>query len=151
MQFVKQFLSWRGLLVLASLAMLSACVVVEEGPRPRPIPIEDGPIDNGPIGNGPIDGGPRFCTREYDPVCAVDRGSRRTFGNACEARNAGYRIISGGECRRGRPERPRPEQTSMCTREYDPVCARRGGEIRTFGNACEAREAEYRIVGRGPC
>jgi len=138
MQILKQLLSWRGLLVLAGLAMLSACVVVEEGPRPLPRPI-------------PIDDGPRYCTREYDPVCAVDRGSRRTFGNACEARNAGYRIVSGGECRRVRPERPWPEPDGICTREYAPVCARRGGDIRTFGNSCEAEAAEYRILDQGPC
>ena len=42
------------------------------------------------------------------------------------------------------------EQT-FCTREYAPVCARRHGQMRTFPNACEARAADYRIVGDGPC
>ncbi|MGB5802224.1 MAG: peptidase, partial [Mesorhizobium sp.] len=36
-------------------------------------------------------------------------------------------------------------------REYRPVCARRGNSIRTFSNACEARAADYRIVGNGRC
>ena len=41
---------------------------------------------------------PRFCTREYRPVCAVDRGRFRTFGNSCEAEVAGWRIIDDGPC-----------------------------------------------------
>lgn len=41
---------------------------------------------------------PRFCTREYRPVCAVRRGVERTYGNACEADNAGARILFAGEC-----------------------------------------------------
>ncbi len=44
------------------------------------------------------DPGPRVCTRIYDPVCAVDRGHRRTFPNACEAEAAGYRITHPGKC-----------------------------------------------------
>ncbi|MBA3447432.1 MAG: hypothetical protein H0T56_07455, partial [Pseudaminobacter sp.] len=63
---------------------------------------------------------------------------------------AGYRIIRDGECRRGGGgggDEPR-----LCTREYEPVCATRRGNVRTFGNACEARAADYRIVDPdGPC
>jgi hypothetical protein len=39
----------------------------------------------------------------------------------------------------------------LCTREYDPVCARRGGDRQTFANACLADQAGYRIVRRGEC
>lgn len=67
---------------------LAACTVVEDGPR-RPPPGAGGP------------GGPQMCTREYDPVCAERGRDRRTFGNACSARAEGYRIVQGGECRRG--------------------------------------------------
>ncbi|WP_366931283.1 Kazal-type serine protease inhibitor domain-containing protein [Nitratireductor sp.] len=35
--------------------------------------------------------------------------------------------------------------------EYNPVCARRGGEQRTFGNACSARAQGFRIVRPGTC
>jgi hypothetical protein len=42
-----------------------------------------------------------FCTREYRPVCGQNRGRMQTFPNACEARNAGFGVISSGECRRG--------------------------------------------------
>lgn len=38
-----------------------------------------------------------------------------------------------------------------CTREYDPVCARRGNERRTFSNACMADRAGYRVMRRGEC
>lgn len=93
---------------------------------------------------------PRFCTREYDPVCGRRGGDRRTFSNSCEAENAGYRIISDGECRGGGGggggEEPR-----FCTREYRPVCGRRGGAVQTFGNSCEADNAGYRVISDGPC
>lgn len=39
----------------------------------------------------------------------------------------------------------------LCTREYAPVCARRGGDRQTFANACEADAAGYLIVRRGEC
>jgi hypothetical protein len=40
-----------------------------------------------------------ICTREYRPVCGERGRQTQTFPNACEAGNAGFRIISGGECR----------------------------------------------------
>lgn len=40
------------------------------------------------------------CTREYRPVCGERGGRTQSFPNACEARNAGYGVISSGECRR---------------------------------------------------
>ncbi|MEZ2130554.1 MULTISPECIES: Kazal-type serine protease inhibitor domain-containing protein [unclassified Sinorhizobium] len=49
-----------------------------------------------------------------------------------------------------RPPPPRL-QPAMCTMEYDPVCAQRGSQVRTFANACEARVGGFRIVGRGEC
>lgn len=130
---------------LLGLLMLASCtVVVDEGPdRPRP-------------GPGPRPG-PEFCTREYDPVCGERRGDRQTFANACEADRAGYRIVRRGECRRGGndgggwgPGGGRDEPR-FCTREYRPVCGQRGGSIRTFGNACEADAAGYRVVDNRPC
>ncbi|RFC67514.1 MULTISPECIES: Kazal-type serine protease inhibitor domain-containing protein [Mesorhizobium] len=53
-----------------------------------------------------------------------------------------------------RPGPPRPMPPAgpvMCTREYAPVCGRRGGDFRTFGNSCMARADGYRVVDRGPC
>jgi len=40
------------------------------------------------------------CTREYRPVCGERGGRTQTFSNSCEARNAGYGVVSSGECRR---------------------------------------------------
>lgn len=123
----------QGLVVFVLSALLAACtVVVDDGPRPRPPRPE-----------------PQFCTREYEPVCARRGGDRQTFANACLAERAGYRILRDGPCRDGGGGGG-GEQT-FCTREYAPVCARRHGEVRTFPNACEARAADYRIVGDGPC
>ena len=44
-----------------------------------------------------------------------------------------------------------PSAPAMCTREYAPVCARRGNDLRTFSNSCMARADGYRVVDRGPC
>lgn len=118
---------------LVALLTLSSCTVVVEEPRP-PRPDRPGP----------------FCTREYDPVCAERFGERQTFSNACLAESAGYRIVRRGECRR-RPDGPRPGDDSFCPRIYDPVCARRGPEFRTFANECLADVAGYRVVQGGPC
>ncbi|MCV0395041.1 MAG: hypothetical protein K5872_02410 [Rhizobiaceae bacterium] len=133
---VMRAISKLGAIGFAALIVASCTVVVDEGPRP-----------------GPVRPGPQFCPQIYDPVCAVRRGDRETFPNACEADRAGYRVIRDGECRRGGPitERPRPGRPQACTREYRPVCARRGGNVRTFGNACEARSAGYRIIAPGQC
>jgi len=67
------------------------------------------------------------------------------------ARAEGYQVDHRGECRRGSDRPGRPDRPQVCTREYAPVCARRGNNIRTFGNACEAQAASYRIVSRGRC
>jgi hypothetical protein len=47
--------------------------------------------------------------------------------------------------------RPWPPQQQMCTMEYAPVCGERGGRLQTFGNACQARNSGFMIVGRGEC
>lgn len=116
-----------GALAAAAVVLSSCVVVAETDPGPRP-------------------DGPRICTREYDPVCARRGDRTRTFGNACEARASGFRIIRDGECRRAGGDEPR-----FCTREYRPVCARRGDRIRTFGNACTARADGYRVIAPGEC
>ncbi|PSH64456.1 Kazal-type serine protease inhibitor domain-containing protein [Phyllobacterium sophorae] len=101
---------------------------------------------------------PQICTREYAPVCGVRNSERQTFGNACEARSKGYRIIGSGKCSfQDRPDsgwdgrRDRPEQPRMCTLQYAPVCARRGTSVQTFGNTCEAGNAGYQVIGEGRC
>ncbi|WP_312798103.1 Kazal-type serine protease inhibitor [Tianweitania sp.] len=118
-----------------------------------------------PVRPGPPPRSDRICTREFAPVCGENRDDRRTFPNACEADAAGYRIAYGGECRRGPQSGPRPgfgpgygpgpsrppQSDRFCTREYRPVCARRGDRERTFGNACEADNAGFRVIDRGPC
>ena len=35
-----------------------------------------------------------------------------------------------------------------CTMEYNPVCARRGGERRTFANSCLADREGYDVIRR---
>jgi hypothetical protein len=124
--------------VLVTLTLSGCNVAVDEGPGYRPLPPRPAP---------------RVCTMEYMPVCASRHGERRTFPNACGADAAGFRIVGRGECRGGgggdwgdRPDRPQ-----ACTREYRPVCARQGGSVRSFGNACMARAADYHVIGQGNC
>lgn len=119
--------------LFVALMALSSCTVVVEEHRP-PRPERPGPI----------------CTREYDPVCGERFGERRTFGNACLAESAGYRVVRHGECRR-RPDRPRPDEDQFCTKIFKPVCARRGPNVQTFSNECLAEAAGYRVVAQGPC
>lgn len=40
---------------------------------------------------------------------------------------------------------------TFCTQEYRPVCGIRGGERRTYSNACVARRAGARIIAQGRC
>jgi hypothetical protein len=142
--------------VAVSGTILAACtVVVDEGPGYRPPPSRPTPP-------------PIACTREYMPVCAQRGGQRRTFGNACMARAEGFSILGDGECRSGPPSsgpgsdwnRPpsgpggnwnRPPEQRACTMEYRPVCARRGSQVRTFGNACSAESEGFQIVHNGEC
>jgi hypothetical protein len=55
-------------------------------PPPRPQP----PRPERPAG---------VCTREYRPVCGQRGPQSRTFPNACEAGNSGFRIVGQGACR----------------------------------------------------
>lgn len=127
MKILERPVASNWMVAVAALTLTSCTVVVDE---PRPLPPEPGPI---------------LCTREYAPVCAQSGGQARSFGNACEARASGYRIIHAGQCR---TTAPRPD---ACTMEYAPVCARRGGHVRTFGNACSADREGYRILYAGRC
>lgn len=133
-----------------------------DGGRPEPYPDPD-----------------RACTREYAPVCGARGRDRQTFANACEARKSGYDIMGRGECQFGRPgdqwgdgggrDRPGRDRDRdrdndwgggnvgsgggqrMCTMEYNPVCAQRGRDLKTFGNSCSADAAGYRVVRPGEC
>jgi len=120
------------MLGLSSLLIISSCTMAMEKPLPaRP-------------GQPPQQ---EFCPRIHDPVCARRGPDRQTFGNSCEANAAGYRVSYHGQCRRGGAPRPSPPpQQQFCTQQYEPVCARRGNQVRTFGNACEARSADFRIL-----
>ncbi len=127
----RKSMGWRNALLPMALGFLSACTVVVDEPRPRPI----------------ASSGPQICTMEYAPVCG-QRGNRlRTFPNACHARADGFRVVHRGECR---PDFLPPPQEA-CTREFAPVCGERRGRRQTFANACIARSEGFRVVARGEC
>jgi hypothetical protein len=126
--------------VFAAGALLSACQVDVVEDRPRPVP-------------SPDSGGGNYCTREYQPVCAR-RGSRyRTFDNSCVAEDAGFRIVSAGECGGGNDGGGGGGVAidRACPKTLDPVCAKRGGDVRTFANDCRADEAGFRVIYAGEC
>jgi hypothetical protein len=97
------------------------------------------------------------CPRDFNPVCARRGGDVRTFANSCRAEEAGFRVMYGGECNGGGIGGPigsgpgvgGPQQ--FCTREYAPVCGRRGSRLSTFPNRCEAENAGYGVISGGPC
>src|SRR5262245_25047088 len=82
------------------------------------------------------------CTRDYRPVCAVNRlGVRSTYPNECSARGA--RVLHPGECLRG-----------ICSVIYPPVCATEPGTLRgprTYTNLCAAENANARWLYDGRC
>ena len=94
-------------------------------------------------------GRPIACTLEHAPVCAR-RGSReRTFSNACNAQAAGFLVVHRGGCLMSSP--PGAGGPVACTHEFAPVCAVRGGAVRTFDNGCLARASGFRTIHAGSC
>lgn len=103
-------------------------------------------------------GGIRACPHVFRPVCAIYRGNSRTFSNECVAVLEGYDVLHAGECRspdfgqdRGDNVFNRREPFQACPNVYRPVCGVYAGELRTFGNACEAQTAGYGIAYEAPC
>ncbi len=131
--------------MFAVAALLSACTVDVEQPRPVP----------------PYGPQAAYCTREYAPVCARRGEDRQTFNNGCLAEEAGYRIVRSGECRGGGDYGGGGggdydgggggAVDRSCPRDYEPVCARRGNDRRSFANNCRADAAGYRVISDGEC
>jgi hypothetical protein len=46
------------------------------------------------------------------------------------------------------PDDARP---TVCTEQYDPVCARAGDLVKTYPNACFARLAGATVIAQGSC
>jgi Kazal-type serine protease inhibitor domain len=44
-----------------------------------------------------------------------------------------------------------PARPQFCPQIYAPVCAKRGGQVRTFDNECMARGNGYRVISQGQC
>lgn len=97
----------------------------------------------------PISTRPQVCTFEHAPVCARRGSQLRTFTNACLARSSGFQVMHRGQCRRG--SQSVPARPVACTREFAPVCARRGNFSLTFDNACLARADGFRPIHSGRC
>ena len=50
-----------------------------------------------------------------------------------------------------RGDRERPRDQRACTMEHNPVCGRRGNDLKEFGNTCTAEAAGFRVVKPGQC
>jgi hypothetical protein len=48
-------------------------------------------------------------------------------------------------------DQPPAEEPQICTKDYSPVCARRGSREQTFANACIAEAEGFSILRRGTC
>lgn len=46
---------------------------------------------------------------------------------------------------------PAPDASRMCPSIYQPVCAKKASESRTFANACLARRAGFSVAANGAC
>jgi hypothetical protein len=133
----------------------------------------NGPNDpDGPaVGDEP--GPPGACDTVFDPVCGIDG---QTYGNACEAEQAGVPIARPGSCSAGGeacggllgltcaddelcdyPDDScgAADQTGTCQRIPDacpdvwmPVC---GCDGQTYGNSCEAHAAGVDTASLGAC
>lgn len=93
----------------------------------------------------------RTCPANYDPVCAQKDGYKRTFGNRCEANRSGYTVLGHGECGSISTPPPPPTPPQVCPTIYQPVCAQKGFQRQTFGNACEASRNNFSLIYQGPC
>jgi hypothetical protein len=60
-------------------------------------------------------------------------------------------LVAAAGCTVEVEQRPVPRPPQACTFEYAPVCARRGRQERSFGNACMAEAEGYHILHRGQC
>lgn len=157
-----------GLAVSATI--LAACtVVVDEGPGYRPGPSRPGPAPQACTREfDPVCGQRGGQQRTFGNACMA-RADGFQLAHPGECRPAMRPGRPGGDWERpGRPGRPgsewdrpgrpgggdaqrpgRPQQA--CTMDYRPVCAVRGDQRRTFGNACSADAEGFRVIGEGEC
>ncbi|XP_046811559.1 uncharacterized protein LOC124420985 [Lucilia cuprina] len=123
---------------------------------------------------------PKFCTREFDPVCAKLNEELREFSNKCVLESwkcesdEKWELVNLGPCSTNKPVSPTSSISSMnlakkltptplvscpkfCSREYKPVCAQFESELREFANRCELQRENcesnkpWVFVNSGPC
>lgn len=117
---------------------------------------------------------PMACAEIYEPVCAIVSSPEpcnglpcpaptyETFGNECEAQQAGAVIQQAGEC--GELEKQPVTQLNMpCPANIDPVCAKEApsrvcitepcysNAYNTYNNSCETGRTLAQQVYKGTC
>jgi uncharacterized protein YraI len=100
----------------------------------------------GGTGNASADSWQLCVGTNYNGVCTSTK-----VNSACsnlDELNGQGRLRSVRRYSEGMGGTPQP---GKCTTEYAPVCARAGSRSQTFGNACEARAANYSVQYQGRC
>lgn len=104
------------------------------------------------------------CPSYYHPVCGEQSGNQAVYQNICTMNAAGASFVQWKSCGYAsqnytqnythnwnyqRPVYTQP--VSLCSQDYNPVCASVNGYKKSYSNACFARKAGADFLNSGAC